>query len=175
MHALNTLTVCGCVCVLGWYHPGLGGKRKQGLLSHDLVATGGEGRLGEMRRECVQAAWQTSKPPAVFVLPSIHFSVSWLLAYSVYSFCPLFLCGVSLTYSFISEVVLWIVLCIISHALLCHDLPKHCFMLLHGLFCTMLFYVMVIFFLFFTVVHPELCSSLALYCLKRQLSSKMAS
>lgn len=154
LHALNTLNyacVCVSLCVLGWCHPGLGGRRKQGLLNHDLVATGGEGwRDRGLERWGQSVSRQLGRhlclllylffPPSVSLSPG-----SWLILFLLF---VLFFCGqcFCLTYSFISEVVLWIVLCFISHALLCHVLPEHCFMLLHGLFCTMLFYVMINFF-----------------------------
>lgn len=109
-----------------------------------------------MRPECVQAAWQTSKPPALFVLPSILcFSVSWLLAYSVSSFCPLFLCGVSYLFIYFRGGTLD---CSVRH-LPCLAVPRSSRALLYAASWSVLHHVVLCYdFFFFTVVHPEICS-----------------
>lgn len=180
LHALNTLNyacVCVSLCVLGWCHPGLGGRRKQGLLNHDLVATGGEGwRDRGLERWGQSVSRQLGRhlclllylffPPSVSLSPG-----SWLILFLLF---VLFFCVDNVSVLLIHLFQRW------YFGLFCASSPMPCcatffpstalccFMVCFAPCCSMLWFI------FFTVVHPEVCSWLALYCLKRQLSFKGA-
>ncbi len=101
---------------------------------------------------------------------------------------PLFLCLLALglfCFFFLSSFSLWGVSylfiyfrggtldCSVLH-LPCLAVPRSSRALLYAASWSVLHHVVLCYEFFFTVVHPELCSWFALYCLKRQLFSKGA-
>ncbi len=121
-----------------------------------------------MRPVCVQVAWQTSKPPVLFVLPSIRFSGSWLILFLLF---VLFFCMGCLLLIHLFQRWYFGLFCASSPMLCCATFflstALCCLMVCFAPCCSVLWF-------YFTVVHLELCSWLALYCLKRQMSSNGA-